>query len=308
MHLKVKIRNRIDHDLVTFLNSQATTSYHSRESLQRMFVEDLAENLLEVHGLHYSRGGRAIFSGLEMRIPRGKVTAVLGPSGTGKTTLLNLIAGQINPDEGAVMFEGRIVCPCSRHRLYQVRKQIGVLFQEGALLTNLSVFENVAIPLREHTKLPEVLIRQIVLTKLHAVGLRTASDSMPSQLSGGMARRVALARALVMDPKLIIYDEPFAGLDPIAMGVIARLIRETNKVLGITSIVITHDVEETRQLADIAYLINDGQVAACGTPAELHDHDSKLVRQFMRGESDGPVPFQRPGPGFSEQLQSMGHS
>ncbi len=270
-----------------------------------MLVEDLKKNLLEVRDLHYSRGGRAIFSGLEMRIPRGKVTAVLGPSGTGKTTLLNLIAGQINPDLGAVMFDGRIVCPCSRHRLYQVRKQIGVLFQEGALLTNLTVFENVAMPLREHTKLPEALIRQIVLTKLHAVGLRTASESMPAELSGGMARRVALARALVMDPKLIIYDEPFTGLDPIAMGVIVRLIRETNRVLGITSIVVTHDVEETRQLADLAYLINDGKVAASGTPAELHDHDSKLVRQFMRGEADGPVPFHRPGPGFSEQLQSM---
>jgi len=270
-----------------------------------MLVEDLAKNLLEVHELHYSRGDKAIFNGLEMRIPRGKVTAVLGPSGTGKTTLLNLIAGQLVPDEGAVMFDGRIVCPCSRHRLYQVRKQIGVLFQDGALLTNLNVFENVATPLREHTKLPEVLIRQIVLTKLHAVGLRTTAQSMPSQLSGGMARRVALARALVMDPKLIIYDEPFTGLDPIAMGVIVRLIRETNNVLGITSVVVTHDVEETRQLADVAYLINDGRVAAHGTPEELYHYDSAVVRQFMRGEADGPVPFHRPGPHFAEQLHRM---
>lgn len=273
-----------------------------------MLVEDLTKNLVEIHELHYSRGDREIFRDLEMRFPRGKVTAVLGPSGTGKTTLLNLIAGQINPDKGAVMFDGRIVCPCSRRRLYQLRRQIGVLFQEGALLTNLSVFENVAVPLREHTRLPEALIRQIVLTKLHAVGLRTASDSMPSQLSGGMARRVALARALVMDPKLIIYDEPFTGLDPIAMGVIVRLIRETNNVLGVTSIVVTHDVEETRQLADWAYLIADGRVAACGSPDELHNHDSILVRQFMRGEADGPVPFHRPGPNFSEQLQMMAHS
>jgi len=273
-----------------------------------MLVENLTENLLEVHDLRYSRDGRAIFNGLEMRIPRGKVTAVLGPSGTGKTTLLNLIAGQLNPDSGAVMFDGRIVCPCSRHRLYQIRKRIGVLFQEGALLTNLDVFENVATPLRAHTKLPESLIRQIVLTKLHAVGLRTASGNMPAQLSGGMARRVALARALVMDPQLIIYDEPFTGLDPIAMGVIVRLIRETNRVLGITSIVVTHDVEETRQLADVAYLINGGQVVARGTPAELHNHDSELVRQFMRGEADGPVPFHRPGPEFSEQLQMMAQS
>ncbi len=273
-----------------------------------MLVEDRDKNLVEIHDLHYRRNGRAVFNGLEMRIQRGKVTAVLGPSGTGKTTLLNLIAGQINPHAGAVLFDGRIVCPCSRHSLYRFRRQIGVLFQEGALLTNLSVFENVAMPLREHTTLPESLIRQIVLTKLHAVGLRTASENMPSQLSGGMARRVALARALVTDPKLIIYDEPFTGLDPIAMGIIVRLIRETNNVLGITSIVVTHDVEETRALADVAYLINDGTVAACGSPAELHDHDSELVRQFMRGEADGPVPFHRPGPSFSEQLQMMAQS
>jgi phospholipid/cholesterol/gamma-HCH transport system ATP-binding protein len=264
-----------------------------------------SDNLVVIDDIHYSRGDNQIFKGLDMQIPRGKVTAILGPSGTGKTTLLHLITGQLNPDRGAVLFEGRVVCPCSRHRLYEVRRKMGVLFQQGALLTNLSVFENIAFPLREHTDLCEQLIRQIVTMKLHAVGLRTAWQSMPSQLSGGMARRVALARALVMDPKLIIYDEPFAGLDPISMGVIVRLIRMTNDALGVTSIVVTHDVDQTRSLADLSYLISGGKVAAHGTPEELCNDKSDLVRQFMRGRADGPVPFHLPGPGYAEQLQSM---
>jgi len=270
-----------------------------------MRANKTSENLIEIHDLHYSRDDRQIFSGLNMQIPRGKVTAVLGPSGAGKTTLLNLITGQLNPDDGSVLFEGRVVCPCSRRRLYEIRRQMGVLFQEGALLTNLNVFENVAFPLREHTDLPEELIRQIVLMKLQSVGLRAAWQCMPSQLSGGMARRVALARALVTDPKLIIYDEPFAGLDPISMGVIVRLIRQTNNALGITSIVVTHDVEETRSLADLSYLIADRKIAAHGTPEELRNDKSDLVRQFMQGRADGPVPFHLPGPGYTEQLQAM---
>ena len=270
-----------------------------------LLAEDTDKYLVEVQDLHYRRNRRYVFRGLDMQILRAKVTAVIGPSGTGKTTLLNLIAGQIKPHRGAVLFDGKFVYPCSRHRLYEVRRQIGVLFQDGALLTNLTVFENVALPLREHTRLPESLVRQIVLTKLQAVGLRTAWRHMPSQLSGGMARRVALARALVMDPKLIIYDEPFVGLDPIAMGVIVRLIRQTNRVLGITSIVITHDVEETQELADAVYLLNEGCVAATGTPTELFQHESRLVRQFMRGQADGPVPFQRPGPSYQDLLREM---
>jgi len=270
-----------------------------------MWSKAPSENLVEIRNVHYSRDDRQVFSGLNMRIPRGKVTAVLGPSGAGKTTLLNLITGQLNPDEGAVLFEGRVVCPCSRHRLYEIRRQMGVLFQEGALLTNLNVFENVAFPLREHTDLPEELIRQFVVMKLHAVGLRTAWQIMPSQLSGGMARRVALARALVLDPKLIIYDEPFAGLDPISLGVIVRLIRRTNDALGITSIVVTHDVEETRSLADLNYLIADRKVVAHGTPEELRNDKSDLVRQFMQGRADGPVPFHLPGPGYAEQIRAM---
>ena len=264
-----------------------------------------SENLVEIQDVHYSRDDQQIFGGLNMQIPRGKVTAVLGPSGAGKTTLLNLITGQLNPDEGAVLYEGRVVCPCSKHQLYEVRRQMGVLFQEGALLTSLNVFENVAFPLREHTDLPEELIRQIVLMKLQSVGLRAVWQRMPSQLSGGMARRVALARALVTDPQLLVYDEPFAGLDPISMSVIVRLIRQTNDVLGITSIVVTHDVEETRSLADLSYLIADKKVAAHGTPEELRNDRSDLVRQFMQGRADGPVPFHFPGPGYAEQLQAM---
>jgi len=273
-----------------------------------MLARNAIANLVEVDDVHFSRGERKIFSGLDMQIPRGQVTAVLGPSGAGKTTLLNLITGQLTPDKGAVLFDGRVVCPCSHDRLYAIRRQMGVLFQQGALLTHLSVFGNVAFPLREHTKLPEELIRQIVLMKLHAVGLRTAWKLMPSQLSGGMVRRVALARALVMDPKLIIYDEPFAGLDPISMGVIVRLIRQTNDTLGITSIVVTHDVEETGRLADWSILLAGGKVAASGTPDELRRAKSDLVRQFMLGSSDGPVPFHRPGPSYAEQLLSMAHA
>lgn len=273
-----------------------------------MFAEDLSANLVEIHDLHYSRGGREIFAGLNMRIPRGKVTAVLGPSGSGKSTLLGLITGQLNPSQGVVLIDGKTVCPCSHRRLYATRRQMGVLFQHGALLTNLNVYENVAYPLREHTDLPEELIRQIVIMKLHAVGLRTAWQHMPSELSGGMARRVALARALVMDPKLLIYDEPFVGLDPISMGVILQLIRQTNHALGVTSIVVTHDVEETRTLADLSYLIADGKVAARGTPEDLQNAESELVRQFMQGRADGPVPFHRPGPGYAQQLRAMARS
>lgn len=232
----------------------------------------------------------------------------MGPSGTGKTTLLDMITGQIQPDEGTVLFEGRVVCPCSRRRLYDTRRQIGVLFQHGALLTNLNVYENVAFPLREHTRLPEQLIRQIVLMRLHSVGLRAAWQKMPSQLSGGMVRRVGLARALVMDPKLIVYDEPFAGLDPIAIGAIVRLIRQTNDVLGITSIVVTHDVDEASALADLIFLISEGRLVAHGTPEQMDQDESPAVKQFMQGLADGPVPFHYPGPGYVEQLQAMSGS
>lgn len=269
---------------------------------------DGAPNLVEIENVRYYRGNRMIFDGLNFGIPRGKVTAIMGPSGTGKTTLVKLITGQIRPNDGVVLYEGRAVCPCSRQRLFEMRREIGVLFQTGGLLTNLNVFENVAFPLREHTKLPEKLIRHIVLMKLQSVGLRSAWKHMPAELSGGMARRIALARALVMDPKLIIYDEPFVGLDPISLAVIVRLIRRTTDALGITSIVVTHDVAQTVILADQSVLLSGGVVVAAGTPEELRNDQSDIVRQFMQGIADGPVPFHFPGPDYVEHVQALGRS
>jgi phospholipid/cholesterol/gamma-HCH transport system ATP-binding protein len=258
--------------------------------------------IVEIRGLNYSVRGRPIFSGLDMDIPRGRVTAVMGPSGTGKTTLLRLITRQVSADSGSVKVAGQLLDSLTRTQLYAMRQRMGMLFQNGALLTDLNVFENVAFPLREHTELPERLIRQLVLTKLQAVGLRGATDLMPAELSGGMSRRVALARAIVMDPEILIYDEPFVGLDPISLGVILRLIRRLNDALGLTSIVVSHDVREISLLADRAYLLSGGTVIAAGTPAEL-DHDaSPAVRQFMDGLADGPVHFHYPAPDYAAQL------
>ena len=226
----------------------------------------------------------------------------MGPSGTGKTTLLQLVTRQLDPDRGQVLVDGTDIGPLSQSELYELRRRFGVLFQNGALLTDMSVFENVAFPIREHTRLPESLIRHIVLTKLHAVGLRGAAYMMPSELSGGMARRVALARAMVMDPDILIYDEPFVGLDPISMGVIVRLVRRMNDALGITSIIVSHDVEEVATVSDCSYLLSDGNVAASGSPDELRTANSELVRQFMHGMADGPVPFHYKAPSYEEQL------
>jgi phospholipid/cholesterol/gamma-HCH transport system ATP-binding protein len=260
------------------------------------------DTLVEIRDVHYSIGDRAIFAGLNMTIPRGRITAIMGPSGTGKTTLLRLMTGQIRPDRGQVLFDGIDVCSLGTRELYALRRRMGMLFQNGALLTDLDVFENVAFPLREHTHLPEALIRNIVLTKLQAVGLRGAARLMPSELSGGMARRVALARAMATDPEVLIYDEPFTGLDPISMGMIVRLVRQMNYALGITSIVVSHDVEELSILADTSYIIAGGTVAAAGTFVELKDHDSEIVNQFMNGLADGPVAFHYPAPDYYEQL------
>ncbi len=259
-------------------------------------------SIVEVRDVHYSIGGRAIFSGLSLQIARGRITAIMGPSGTGKTTLLRLITGQVKPDKGQVLFDGIDVCSLSRSELYALRRRMGMLFQNGALLTDEDVFENVAFPLREHTDLPEALIRNIVLTKLQAVGLRGAAQLMPAELSGGMARRVALARAMATDPEVLIYDEPFTGLDPISLGMIVRLVRQMNFALGITSIVVSHDVEELSSLADASYIIAGGKVAAAGSFVELKDHDSQIVHQFINGLADGPVPFHYPAPDYYQQL------
>jgi len=265
-------------------------------------MNENSDNLIEIRDLSYSRGHREIFKGLNIKIPRGHVTAIMGPSGTGKTTLLRLITRQLVPDSGTILVEGTDISTLNQKELYQLRRRFGMLFQNGALLTDISVFENVAFPLREHTRLPNRLIRHIVLTKLHAVGLRGAADMMPTQLSGGMARRVALARAMVMDPEILIYDEPFVGLDPISMGVIVRLVRKMNDALGISSILVSHDVQEIATVADCSFLISEGKVAASGSPDELHNTSSELVRQFMHGMADGPVAFHFSAPNYAEQL------
>ena len=254
--------------------------------------------------VHYAVDGRPIFSGVNLRARRGKITAVMGPSGTGKTTLLRLITAQIMAESGQVMVFGNDLAQLERHEIYGVRRRMGMLFQNGALLTDMSVFENVAFPVREHTDLPESMIRLLVLTKLEAVGLRGAADLMPAELSGGMARRVALARAIVMDPELLIYDEPFVGLDPISLGVILRLIKQMNAALGITSIVVSHDVQELSSIADESYLLSAGKVAASGPPKELLASDQPAVHQFMTGSAEGPVKFHYPAPDYTTQLMA----
>jgi phospholipid/cholesterol/gamma-HCH transport system ATP-binding protein len=258
--------------------------------------------IVNVRDVHYAVDGRPIFSGLDLSVRRGRITAVMGPSGTGKTTLLRLITGQISADSGQVLVFGHDLARMSLSEIYALRKRMGMLFQNGALLTDMSVFDNVAFPVREHTDLPEVLIRNLVLTKLQAVGLRGAAELMPAELSGGMARRAALARAIVMDPEILIYDEPFVGLDPISLGVILRLIKHMNETLGITSIVVSHDVEELSTIAHDSFLLSGGRVAAAGTPEELLRSDSEAVRQFMTGCAEGPVQFHYPAPDYTTQL------
>ena len=257
--------------------------------------------LVKIRDLHFRRSDKTIFDGVDIDILRGKVTAIMGPSGTGKTTLLRLISAQLQPHVGIVEVTGKNVHALAQSELYQLRKQMGMLFQSGALFTDLTVFENVAFPLREHTQLPESILRALVLMKLEAVGLRGARDLMPSELSGGMARRVALARAIALDPAMIMYDEPFAGQDPISMGVLVKLIRLLNDALSLTSIVVSHDIHETASIADYLYLIAEGKVIEQGTPAELGRSSSRWTRQFMDAEADGPVPFHYPAKQDYEQ-------
>lgn len=257
---------------------------------------------VRVRGLRTVLGGKVIFDGIDLDIPRGRITAIMGPSGTGKTTLLRHITGQLAPDAGEICVDGRQISGLSRTQMFELREKIGYLFQNSALLTDFTVFENVAFPLRQHLRLPEEIVRNIVLTRLQAVGLRGAADLMPAELSGGMARRVALARAIVRDPSLIIYDEPFVGLDPVALNQVLKLIRTLNDTLGITSILVAHEFAAVRRAADHVYLIAGGKVAAQGHPDELAERDSPWTRQFFGGEADGPVPFQYPARNYAADL------
>ncbi len=267
----------------------------------------LNDTIIEIEGLTFLRGERAIYDDVTIRIPRGKITAIMGPSGTGKTTLLKLIGGQIRPDAGRILLDGQDIPRLGRQDLFLVRERMGMLFQSGALFSDLSVFENVAFPIRVHTDLPQDMVRDLVLVKLQAVGLRGAADLMPSELSGGMARRVALARAIALDPELVMYDEPFTGQDPIAMGVLVKLIKSLSLALGHTSIVVSHDIQETLTIADYIYLVADSHVIAHGTPQMLLADTSPKVKQFMQGLPDGPVPFHYPAPDFSGDMLGMDH-
>ena len=262
----------------------------------------MTEPVVQIRDLHFAHGERVIFDGIDIDIAPGRVTAIMGPSGTGKTTLLKLIGGQLRPSSGSIRVFGEEVTTLSRTGLYELRKRMGMLFQSGALLTDINVFENVAYPIREHTRLPEALIRDLVLMKLQAVGLRGASDMMPSELSGGMARRVALARAIALDPMMVLYDEPFTGQDPISMGIIVKLIRELNDALQLTSIVVSHDVRDTTSIADYVYLLSQGKVVEHGKPEALWASSLEWSRQFLEGKPDGPAAFHYPAPDYRDDL------
>ncbi len=267
-------------------------------------MSQASEQLIRAENVTFNRGQQVIFDDVTLSIPRGKITAIMGPSGTGKTTMLNLIGGRLKPQKGHVYYGDVCVGQLSRKQLYTLREKMGMLFQNSALFTNLSVFDNVAFPIREHTKLPESLIRDLVLMKLEAVGLRGARQLNPSQLSGGMARRVALARAMALDPELIMYDEPFTGQDPISMGVLVKLIKRLNDALGMTSIIVSHDVPETVSIADYIYVIAQGKVVGEGAPESLANDDNPHVKQFMHGLADGVVPFHYPAPDYEHDILS----
>ncbi|MEZ5504020.1 MAG: ATP-binding cassette domain-containing protein [Halioglobus sp.] len=259
-------------------------------------------NSIEIRGLSFSRGSRLILDSLDLDLPRGRITAIMGPSGCGKTTLLRLIGSQLKPDRGSIRFEGTEMTALHRKELFLVRERIGMLFQSGALFTDLSVFENVAFPLRLHTDLSEDMIRDLVLMKLQAVGLRGARDLMPAELSGGMARRAALARAIILDPDLIMYDEPFVGQDPIFAGVLRDLIRRINRALGCTCVIVSHDIAETIAISDHVYVLAQGRIIGQGTPDEVMNSEDPRLRQFLQGLPDGPVPFHYPAPAYRQDL------
>ena len=260
-------------------------------SNQSSNINDQQEMLVDIKNVTFSRGERVIYDDVSLSFPKGKITAIMGPSGIGKTTMLRLIGGQLTPDTGEIIVDGKNIPTLSRKQLYRAREKMSMLFQSGALFTDMSVFDNVAFPIREHTNLPEDIIRSMVLLKLEAVGLRGARDLMPAELSGGMARRAALARSIALDPELIMYDEPFVGQDPISMGVLVRLIRDLNSTLNLTSIIVSHDVKEVMDIADYIYIMADKRVIGHGTREQLLESDSELVKQFLQGEADGPVPF-----------------
>jgi len=264
------------------------------------------ENLVEISDLHFAYGNRPILKGINLTIPRGKIVAILGVSGCGKSTLLRHVGGQLRPSSGSVKVDGRVVHELDNDGLYAMRREMGMMFQVSGLFSDLSVFDNVAFPMREHTDLPEGVIRDLVLMKLNAVGLRGAHALMPSELSGGMERRVALARAIALDPTLIIYDEPFAGLDPISLNTIANLIRRLNDALGVTSVVVTYDVSESLKVVDYVYFINDGVVVAEGAAAEMLASTDPFVHQFVHAEPDGPVGFQYPSNPYTKELGIAG--
>jgi phospholipid/cholesterol/gamma-HCH transport system ATP-binding protein len=260
------------------------------------------ETAVELSNVTFGYDERPVLTGISMTIARGKVVAIMGGSGCGKTTILRLIGGQLKPQSGRVIVGGQSVPDLDREALYTLRRRFGMLFQFGALFTDMSVYENIAFALREHTDLPEELIRDLVLMKLHVVGLRGAAHLMPSELSGGMARRVALARAVALDPMLVMYDEPFAGLDPISLGVVGQMIRRLNDALGITSVVVTHDVYESLKIVDYMYFVSEGKIIAQGTPEEVRASADAFVRQFVDGAPDGPVPFHYPAPSYRSEL------
>jgi len=280
----------------------------SMQTTPQIIVDNItmSDILIDIQNMTFKRDERVIYDNVSLSIPRGKVTAIMGPSGIGKTTLLRLIGGQLKPESGKILFDQQNIPTLSRHDLYETRKRMSMLFQSGALFSEMTVYDNIAFPIREHSKLSEALIEKMVLMKLEVVGLRGARNLYPSELSGGMARRAALARAIALDPELILYDEPFAGQDPISMGVIVRLIRALSDALGLTSVVVSHDVQEVMSIADYIYIIAEQKIIGQGTPEQIAQENSPLVKQFVQGEADGPVAFHYPAKPYRDELLGKG--